>query len=258
MGYPISGREVRTLREYGAVVTTGDRRGGKGRVAPYATGTARVVAAITAAKADPTYRRKLWRAVLIAWRRGADVGTDGLRRAFHDYYDAELRTAQHLVEGKRVEGESEVEMAPTFYRAIAAAQLGLTRAATDIGTFEAQSGQMIRAAFWRSGQRDLLPADGDGMGLASKREDGSWSVSELGDDLWEALSLAPLQKIARTASREELDAALPLAVTQPTAHGFRFSDLVIATNVPRQVQWMRKWYGDRWWQRPLESPGAAT
>lgn len=257
LGRTVSGREVRTLREYGALVTVGDGKGGRGRVAPYTPGSARVVAAIATAKADPTYRRKLWRAVLIAWRRGAAVGTEGLRQAFYDYYEAELRTARNLVDGKRVEGEPEVDLPPGLYRAIAAAQLGYTRAATDVGAFEAKSGPIVRAAFWRSGQRDLLPAVGDGMGFATKREDGSWSVSALGDAFWEALALAPLQRIARSASRDELEAALPLAVAQPTAHGFRFSDLVIATNVPRQIQWMRKWYGERWWQR-LDPPGSNT
>lgn len=249
LGYPVTCREVRTLREYGAIVTTRNRSGGRGKAAPYGPGSARVVAAIQLAKRHELYKRKLWRAVLIAWRRRAPVGTDGLRRAFHEFYEEEERTALHLVEGRRVEGEPELDLAPGLYKAIAAAQLGHTRTADAIAVMEKETGPTVRAAFWRSGNRNLLPDDPSTMGFAKQRTDGSWAVTEMADQLWDVLALAPLRKIARTAPRKELDAALPLSIATPQQHGFQYSELLDATGVPIHVQWMRRWYGDRWWTR---------
>lgn len=254
LGFVVTTREVRTLREYGVIETAGNRRGGRGKVAPYVAGSARVVAAVEKAKRDPTYRRKLWRAVLIAWRRGANVGTPGLRRAFAQHYDHEERTTQNLVDGRRVEGEPDFDLPPAFYRAIGAARLGLSRSADDVAALEKTTGELVRVAFWRSGQRQLLPADPQSVGLAAQRQDGSWTVSGMGDRLWDALAVAPRRHIARTAPREELDAALPLAAALPRMHGLNFSDLVIACNTPAHVQRMRQEHGDGWWHHLGESP----
>lgn len=255
LGYTVSPREVRSLREYGVLETLGDGKGGRGKDQPYVAGSAFVVAAIENAKEDETYKRKLHRAVLIAWarpwpRQGANVGTVGLRRAFAEMYDAEERASLNLLDGKRVEdGEPELRFGPSFNRAVAAAHLGRNPTPEDLATFEEQTGDTIRAAFWRSGQRSLLPGEKDNttLGLAERRSDGTWRVTNTGEALWGAMALAPMRKIARTAGRAELEAALVLSRSMLPAHGFSPSDFVTACGVPRQIEWMRRWYGYNWW-----------
>lgn len=250
LGYLVSPREVRTLREYGVIETIGGGRGGRGKIACYVPGSAQVIAAVQEAMTDPTYRRKLHRAVLIAWARGARVGTPGLRRAFSEHYDAEERTATNLVQGKRVEdGESELRFGPGFNRAVAAAQLGLIMTPDEAGVFEDSTGEEVRAALWRSGQQDLLPTPADGtiLGLAERRPDGTLRVLPMSERLWEGLALAPLRLMARKAPRSELDSAL--VSSQSMSRPFEVSDLVAATNAPVHIRWLRRWYGERWWQR---------
>lgn len=246
----VTRREVRGLREYGAIETTGTGKGGRGKSESYRHGSAEVVAAIQTAKRHELYRHKLWRAVLIAWSHRAAVGTNGLRRAFEEYLDYEERGAQDLLDGKRKEGEPEIDLPPALFRAIAAAELGLSRSSNDVGTFEATTGSLVRAAFWRSGNRSLLPANPDTIGLATQRADKTWAVSEMAATFWEALALAPLRPIARGAPRAELDAALRLSEGHLPAHGFKASDLVVATGALRQAQWMRRDFGESWWEAP--------
>jgi hypothetical protein len=250
VGLDVSAREVRTLRDYGVIETCGPG-GGRGKQKDYVPGTAAVVAKIEQAKADDTYARKLHRAVLIAWARGAGIGTDGLRWAFHEHYEAEDRSDRSLLEGKRFhDSEPDLRFGPALNRAIAAARLGYPLSSEQVGEFEQGAGEVIRVAFWRSGQRQLLPVDNDrtSLGLAERRADGTWRVLEVGDQFWEALSRAPERLIARTAPREELEAALPHSRSALPAHGFQASDLVVACGVPHQVQWMRRWNGDNWWR----------
>jgi len=253
---PASPREVRTLREYGAIQTVGSGKGGRGKDQPYAPGSASVVAAVIEAKADDTYARKLHRAVLIAWARGANVGTAGLRRAFDEHFTAEERSSQSLLDGKRVpDGEPDLRFGQEIHRAIAAAQLGHKRSSAAMESFELGTGDVVRVAYWRTGQRNLLPVqDNTLLGLAEMRSDGTWRTTDLGEDLWEALALAPLRKIARAAPRGELDLGLSFSQSMMPAHGFETSDLVAATGAPRHVQFMRRWYGHNWWRRPSKRP----
>ncbi len=252
LGHEVSHRDVRTLREYGAIETVGDRKGGRGKTAHYVPGSASVVAAIQTAMIDPTYRRKLHRAVLIAWSRGARVGTPGLRQAFHEHFDAEERSAKNLVHGQRVEDrEPDLRFGPAFNRAIAAAQLGQIGTPDDLAAIERSTGGELRTAFWRAGQPDLLPTTQDAnssLGLAARRPDGSWQVLPMGEQLWEALALVPLRRIAWRAPRAELNAAL-VSSRSMADRPFEVSDLVTATNVPVHIRWLRRWHGEQWWRR---------
>jgi hypothetical protein len=252
--YQVSPREVRTLQEYGAIDTLGGKAGGRGKKNAYIPGTAQVVEAIADAKTDDVYARKLHRAVLIAWARGAAVRSLGLRRAFDHHFDAEERRTRKLMDGQRVkDGEPDLRFGPAFDGATAAAKLGYSPNADDIGGFEESTGEVVRAAFWESGQERFLPdRDKDTMlGLAERRSDGTWHITAQGEELWEALSIASLRRIARAAPREELDKALALTPSVFSSHGFRASDFAVASAVPGQIQWMRKLCGnDKWWQLP--------
>jgi hypothetical protein len=246
----VSPREVRTLREYGVLEVTGG--GGRGKAAEYVPGTAEVVAAIELAKLDPTYRRKLHRAVLIAWVRDAPIGTDGLRWAYREHFKAEERTSRNILDGKRVEdGEIDLRFGPEFHRAIAAAHLGLQPNPADLSTFEKSSGPTLRAIFWNSSTPDLLPVPTSKttLGLAEQRSDGTWRVLEMGKELWEAMELRPKAEIAHTAPRGELDAARGPLRAMDQASGFQPSDFVIAGGVPGAIPWFRRWHGDNWWHR---------
>jgi hypothetical protein len=256
LGFSVVQRDVRTLRECGVIEVMGDRRdrrGGRSKVAQYVPGTAEVVAAVQVAKTDPTYRRKLYRAVLIAWVRGALIGTPGLRWAYRKHFEHEQKAAINVLKGKRVEDDEEVTIGPSADRALAGAMLGRVTGSEGIGSLERATGPVVHDAAWKSAHPDLLLALGDGhsVGLAQQRSDGTWQVRPLGNSVIEALELAPLARIARTASREELEAARDEVRTSMRSRGFDPSDLVVATNAPRHVQYWREAVGAGWWKSRL-------
>jgi hypothetical protein len=234
------------------IETRGPKTGGRGKVASYANGTAKVVAAVVRAKSDDTYKRKLYRAVLIAWAREASIGTEGLRWAFREHFKAEENKEMRRLQGVRVEeDEPDLHFPPEFNRALAAAKTGAPMGSEFVGTFERLTGPRI-AEVMRNGPRpDLLPRfeDETYLGLASRRSDGTWRVSTAGNDHWEGLTLRPRAEIAKSAPRGELDAARRPMRAMFKESGFDPSDLVVANSVPEAVRWMRKWYGDQWWHR---------
>jgi len=89
-GRTVTARTVRFLRERGVLSSGGP--GGRGKVTAYTDDDLAVVCAIENAKTDPAYRRKLHRAVLIAYARGAPVADPGLRRAYDEFFNAERIT----------------------------------------------------------------------------------------------------------------------------------------------------------------------
>jgi len=252
LGYSVSVRELRTLRELDVVETRGGGSGGRGKMASYVEGTAEVVAAVQQAKADPTYRRKMCRAVLIAWVSGARIGTPGLRWAFREHYKVEERTARNLAAGLRVDDEEpEVHLAPATYRVIGRAQRGEHPGAELVGALETGSQPVLGPVVERVGGADNLPVPAAGetvLGLADHRPDGTWRTRDMGEQVWETLALAPLARVARTAPRGELDVAKELVRPSMLAFGFEPSPLVIADGAPRHCLFMRRWHGDNWWR----------
>lgn len=256
LGYSVSVRELRTLRELDVVETKGDKRGGRGRMASYVEGTAEVAAAVQQAKLDPTYRRKLCRAVLIAWVGGAPVGTPGLRWAFREHYKVEERTARNLAAGLRVDDdEPEVRLEPATYRVIARAQRGEHPGDELVGALEDGSRPVLGPVVEQVGESSPLPVpaqDQTVLGLAGRRSDGTWRTHEMGEQVWETLALAPLAQVARTAPRGELDMAKELVRPSMLAYGFEPSALVVADGAPRHCLFMRRWHGDNWWRKAEE------
>jgi hypothetical protein len=250
LGFQVSPREVRTLREYGVIEVIGDHRGGRGKAKKYAPGTAHVVAAVQAAKTDPGYRRKLCRAVLIAWVRGAPVGTAGLRWALREYLLDEERTNSNLLNGKRVSDPDRPEaLTPSIDRALAAARRGRQPKGDDLAELE-RLGEMVHEAARQAGHGDLLPAhldDGDSLGLVERRTDGTARVTDIGRQVWGAQALAPFRKIAREAARNELDAARDRVRPMMRSAGFEVSDLVVAECTPGTVMHLRRVAGPAWW-----------
>jgi hypothetical protein len=254
LGFTVSPREVRSLRETGVIETVGKKKGGRGQVAKYRTGTPEIVAAIELAKVDPTYKRKLFRAILIAWVRGAEVGTAGLRGAYRRHFESEERIARNTLDGKRVEDdEPDIQFPPEFFRSLAAAHLGLSERPSDLGNFEKLTGQTVREIMEKSDTPELLPAvaEGTSLGLAVQRSDGSWRIPRMGSVLWETLALRPQAELARRALREELDVARGPTRAMIQASGFEPSDLVVAGQVPGSIEKLRKWGGPSWWKREL-------
>ena len=252
LGYEATPREVRSLRELGVIETVGKKVGGRGQVARYRTGTPEIVAAIELAKLDPTYKRKLFRAILIAWARGSSVGTGGLRWAYQQHFKSEERLANNTLNGKRVEdNEPDLQFPLEFNRSLARAQLGMAERPADLGTFEAHTGEMVRNIISQSATPEILPTpeDGTALGLAVRRKDGSWRIPRMGSDLWEALALRPQAELARRAIRDELDAARGPTKAMIQASGFSPSDLVVAGQVPGSIEKLRKWGGPQWWKR---------
>jgi hypothetical protein len=229
----------------------GDQRGGRGKAKTYAPGTAHIVAAVQAAKTDPSYRRKLCRAVLIAWVRGAPVGTAGLRWAYREYYQDEERTDSNLLNGKRVsDPDSPEALTPSVDRALAAARRGRPLNGDDLAELE-RLGQIMHEAAWRAGRGDLLPAhldDGHSLGLYERRTDGTIRVTPVGRQVWAAQAQAPFRKIAREAPRKELDAARERVRPMMRSAGFEVSDLVVADCTPGTVLDLRKVGGPDWWK----------
>jgi hypothetical protein len=233
------------------IETVGNRSGGRGQVAKYRRGTAEIVAAVELAKLDETYKRKLFRAVLIGWARGAPVGTDGLRWAYRRHFESEERIAENTLAGKRVEDdEPDLQYPPEFYRALAAAHMGRRGRPSDLAAFERHTGEQVREIMEQSAAPEILPSheEGTSLGLAVRRKDGSWRVPEVGSHLWEALALRPQAVLARRASREELDAAREPVRAMMRASGFEPSDLVVAGQVPGSLEKLRKWHGASWWK----------
>jgi len=190
------------------------------------------------------------RAVLIAWVRGAAVGTDGLRWAYRRHFEFEERTDRNRLEGKRVdEDEPDFDFPPDFYRSLARARMGKAQRPEDLAAFERHTGPRVREVMAQSKTPTLLPApeEGTSLGIAVQRTDGSWRIPQMGSALWEALSLRPQSLIANTALREELDAAREPTRTIMQASGVEPSDLVVAGQVPESVGWFRKWHGPHWW-----------
>lgn len=252
-GVEVSPREVRTLREVGAIETYGSKSGGRGKVGKYMKGTAGIVAGIELAKRDETYKRKLYRAVLIAWVRGVEVRDEGLRWAYRRHFEFEDRFARNTLDGKRVEDdEPDFPFPPEFNKALARAHLGKSMRPVDLVALERHSGQRIRDVMQNSSTPDLLPVPeaGSNLGLAVQRSDGSWRVPELGSKLWEALAHRPQAVLARDAPREELDAAREPVRAMIRASGFEPSDLVVAGQVPGTLEKLRTWHGANWWRLP--------
>jgi hypothetical protein len=247
---------VRELRDPGVLVVIGGGRGSGGRhkIAHYAEDSALVVAMVERAKDEPNYKNKLHRAVLIAWARRTPIGTDGLRWAFREHYRVERRTAERLAARQQVKQKDPAvpdlnDVA--FQQALAEAMLGRKLRPESLATMEIVSGPMFHEAGWRSGHPDFLPlpADGRSLGLVSVRGDGSVTVEALGVAAWEALSLAPKAMLARTAPRQELDAARECVRPHFLSAGFPdCSDLLVATEVPTHCLNYRKNFGDRWWE----------
>jgi hypothetical protein len=178
---------VRELRDCGVLVVIGGGRGSGGRhkVAHYGAGSPDVVATVERAKSEPNYKRKLHRAVLIAWARGAPIGTDGLRWAFREHYRVERRKAERLAARQQVKEKDPAvpdlnDVA--FQQALAEAMLGRRLRPDSLVTMELVSGPMFHEAAWRSGRPDFLPlpADGRSLGLVSQRPDGSFRMEALG------------------------------------------------------------------------------
>jgi hypothetical protein len=247
---------VRELRDPGVLVVIGGGRGsgGRHRIAHYAEDSALVVAMVERAKDEPNYLRKLHRAVLIAWGRGAPIGTDGLRWAFREHYRVERRTAERLAARQQVKQKDPAvpdlnDVA--FQQALAEAMLGRSLRLDSLATMEVVSGPTFHEAAGRSGQPDFLPlpADGRSLGLVSQRPDGSFRMEALGEAAWEALSLAPKEMLARTAPRQELDAARACVRPSFLSAGFPdCSDLLVATEVPTHCLNYRKNFGEQWWE----------
>jgi hypothetical protein len=248
LGFKVSERGIRTLRELGVVQVLGDRKGGRGRVSRYAPGSAQIAAAVEAAKASPDYREKLYNAVLIAWARQVPVPTEGLRWAFRRHFDHEMRTLRNLVEGKRVDDER-VMLDHKADRALAAAMLGLRSSPEDLAALEAATGPMLHETMWKAGNPDALPIprDGSSLGLILRRPDGTVRVEPLGDKVWEELAFAPQRDHARRAPREELDAARDVLPRMYASIGATATDLVIASNAPGTALQLRQLIGDKWW-----------
>lgn len=249
LGFAVSPREVRSFREYGVIETIGNGKGGRNQLATYPKGTAEVIAAVQLAKQDPTYKRKFFRAVLIAWARGAQVGTVGLRRAYRQHFKFEQDQAQRLLRGQRVDAmEPDLHYQPEVHRVISAAQLGRPESSEGLGTLERLTGESVREVIDGSvlGPIDTPPL-GSHLGLALQRADGTWQVLPAGHRLWDALALAPKARIAMRASREELDSGRAPARHSLTMNGFSPSDLVVAGQVPDAIERMRKAFGENWW-----------
>jgi hypothetical protein len=252
-GFPTSARSVRTLREYGVIETVGSKKGGRSQVARYRKGSAEIVAMVEQAKLEPQYARKLHRAVLIAWVRGARIGSDGLRWAYREHFKAELQTAENLLAGKRVEDkETDIRFPPEVHRVIARAQLGKKIRPDDLASLERHTGPLVREVMSRSQEPDLLPPapGGSNLGLAIRRSDGSWRIEEFGTKAWEAMALRPQAEMARTARREELDAARGPTRAVMGLSGFNASDIVVAGSVPESIFKFRKWGDAFWWNKP--------
>ena len=252
---------VRELRDCGVLVVLGGGHGSGGRhkVAHYGEGSARVVSMVERAKSDPSYLRKLHRAVLIAWARGAPVATPGLRWAFREHFRVERRTAERIAARQQVKEKDPAlpDLAGgAFQQSLAEARLGRRSRPDSLAAMETASGPMLHEAAWRSGQPDFLPlpADGHSVGLASQRGDGSWRVEPLGATLWEALSLAPKEQVTRDAPREELDAARECVRPHFRSAGFDCTDLLVATEVPTHCVHYRQLFGERWWESSKRRP----
>jgi hypothetical protein len=241
------------------VLGGGHGSGGRHKVAHYGEGSARVVSMVERAKSDPSYLRKLHRAVLIAWARGAPVATPGLRWAFREHFRVERRTAERIAARQQVKEKDPAlpDLAGgAFQQSLAEARLGRRSRPDSLAAMETASGPMLHEAAWRSGQPDFLPlpADGHSVGLASQRGDGSWRVEPLGATLWEALSLAPKEQVTRDAPREELDAARECVRPHFRSAGFDCTDLLVATEVPTHCVHYRQLFGERWWESSKRRP----
>lgn len=252
---PTSAAFVRTLRHCDVLpmIGGGPDSGGRGKLATYGEEAAFIVAMVGAAKSDPSYKRKLHRAVLIAWARGTHIETPGLRWAFCRHYKVECRTADRTV-GKQQIKERDAAFPElgrgSFQLALAKAMLGQRLSPEALEAMERASGSRIHELAWRVGNPDLVSAcpDAGSLGLVTQRSDGSWRVEEPGKRLWEALGLAPKKKLALTAPREELDAAR--AHVRPTFGllGLECSDLLVATCVPAHCLEYRQSFGEHWWE----------
>jgi hypothetical protein len=219
-------------------------------MAHYRSNSAEVVTAVENAKKDPDYSRKLHRAVLIAWARNAPVATPGLRWAFREHYGVERRTARRIEQGRQVKvGDGAPGLNPAMDRALARALLGRAPTPEDLAAME-HYGPILHEAAWRSGLPSFLPLppDGQSIGLATRRADGTWRPTPLGLALWEALALTPVELVTRIAPREELDIARLGVRSGFRAAGFNCSDLVAATSAPIDCGFYRKRFGTRWWE----------
>lgn len=244
-------RGVSTLREYG-VLEASPNKGGRGRVTCYVPGTADIVAAIEEAKSDPDYRRKLHRAVLFAWVRGASVGTSGLRWAYREHFREEERQALNRVNAKRVDDDDWM-ISPKAKMGMAKARIGERLLPDEIRAMGEDMKPWLLRGLRRQGMLESLPASveqgsqhvsptlstiGESeriLDLASQRTDGSIHVLPVSNDLIAALPAKRLAQLTRTAPREELDAARDHARPLMLAHGFSCSDLTVAYLVPAML-----------------------
>ena len=109
----------------------------------------------------------------------------------------------------------------------------------DVGTFEKITGPRVQSIMLGSATPELVPGvdDDSHLGLATKRTDGSWRVSDVGGHAWGDLALRPQAGIAKSAPREELDRAREPMRRIFRESGFDPSDLVVACSVPKAVYW---------------------
>jgi hypothetical protein len=99
-GTNFSGRMAKELREYGVLHAVGYP--GRGLTVDYNEDDVRVAASIERAKANDFYKRKLRRAVLIAYLNGAPIADKGLRRAWSEELRSQEERALMVANGGRV------------------------------------------------------------------------------------------------------------------------------------------------------------
>ncbi|MST31172.1 hypothetical protein GHK86_00305 [Acidimicrobiaceae bacterium USS-CC1] len=254
------------MREFGVLVNT-STRGGRGRSAHYGDEAVAAVVAVEAAKTDPEYAGKLHHAVLIAWVRGAPVGTLGLQWAFKETYTGDETAAERRVSGKRV-GEHRKSPRARLPRpleaGVSAAQLGRSSYAYGsrgegkaevIGHAVAGLAPRVQLASARSDSTAFLNTGDPLLGFAKRVDSGkTFILTPAGEELWESLRLPTTKRNARTASREELDRAILSVRSMLAFADFAATDLTVAKLVPDQVALLRAKLGEQWWRLPAFNP----
>lgn len=232
---PFTGRMAKELREYGVLHAVGYP--GRGLTVTYTDDDVIVAAAIEWAKDDPDYRRKLRRAVLIAYVAGAPVADRGLRRAYveelaaiqdraltvahggrlrdtdggDDYTIDEARALAAMMSGELVRG---LDPAPGAVRAVASKVTpGLRETVAALGTAaHATNGD----AFGKL--RSVTASKPLGLDLARPQGgmvDKGQRLNELGALLADQAPLAVAIRAARETPRATLDEA------RSVVHGLR-------------------------------------